>query len=68
MKITTMKKKTYIAPVTNIVAVNVEQMFLVPLSGPGTSNDPANKEFGQDTKGSGDWNIWGSDSGDDYEY
>lgn len=67
-----MKKKVYIAPVTNIVAVNVEQMFLVPLSGPGTSNDAADSLFGQDTKGSGDWDIWGngsdSDYDDDYDY
>lgn len=62
-----MKKKVYIAPVTNIVAVNVEQMFLVPLSGPGTSNDSANEEFGQDTKGTGDWNIWGDGSDSDYD-
>lgn len=63
--ITTMKKKIYIAPCTNVVNISTERLVALSLEkGEGNFN-PENMTF---TKDSGDWDIWGNGSSDDYEY
>ncbi|MBR1682770.1 MAG: hypothetical protein IJ700_05385 [Bacteroidaceae bacterium] len=51
-----MNKKAYIIPAVNVLKLNVENMMAV--SGPGTSDGPADPDKGMDTKESSDWDIW----------
>ena len=64
-----MKKKTYIVPAVLVYQMHTTDGILVTLSGSAYSGDPADEEFGMDSKGSGDWDIWGNGDGDDdYDY
>ncbi|MBE6254829.1 MAG: hypothetical protein E7105_04865 [Prevotella sp.] len=64
-----MKKKAYIAPVTNIFQVHMADGILTTLSGGGLlgSGDDTTEGWTSDTKGSGDWDIWGNGSDSDYD-
>ena len=59
-----MKKKAYISPAVNIHTVNVKDGIMLSLSGNGIANGGSTPSSGwnSDTKGSGDWNIWGGGS------
>jgi len=57
-----MKKKTYITP--EVILFKVESERICALSDLNDSGSDGN----QLSKGSGDWDIWGNGSSDDYEY
>ena len=57
-------KKTYISPATLIMAVQVQQHMLV---GSQVFDDPADSNYEVLTQEKGDWDIWGTNSDDDYD-
>ena len=61
-------KKTYIAPQLAVFRTN--PATIIALSDPSVGiNSGLSVDAGDvDVKGSGDWDIWGSDDGDDYDY
>lgn len=63
-----MKKKAYISPAVNIHILNMKDGILVTLSAEGLANGGDTTEgWTSDTKGSGDWDIWGNGSDSDYD-
>ena len=55
-------KKTYIAPHMETFQINLSDGILIGLSG---THADSNVEV--ETKGSGDWDIWGNGSDSDYD-
>ena len=55
-------KKTYIAPHMETFQINLSDGVLIGLSG---THADSNAEV--ETKGSGDWDIWGNGSDSDYD-
>ena len=63
-----MEKKAYIAPATIIFQMNLADGILATLSGEGlTYKGDSIGDVISDSKGSGDWDIWGNGSDSDYE-
>ena len=56
-----MKKILYIAPVLRVKVIGVEKMIAV--SGPQTSDNPANQDIGMDVKSDrgSSYNVWNDD-------
>lgn len=65
-----MKKKTYITPATQVVVVEIGKMIAVSITGvdgaDGLGLGDDWNEGSAGTKDSGDWDIWGNGSDDEY--
>ena len=61
-------KKKYITP--QMAVFRTSPATIIALSDPSVGiNSGLSVDAGDvDVKGSGDWDIWGSDDGDDYDY
>ena len=64
-----MEKNAYIAPATQIFQVHMADGVLTTLSADGLLGNGGDTTSGwtSDTKGSGDWDIWGNGSDSDYD-
>ena len=58
-----MKKKAYISPAVNIHTLNVKDGIMLSLS----DTTSASNDSLMESKGSGDWDIWGGGSDSDYD-
>ncbi len=58
-----MKKKVYITPITQTFHVQMAEGVLLSLS----DTTSADSTLTVESKGSGDWDIWGNGSDSDYE-
>ena len=58
-----MKKKVYITPITQTFHVQMTEGVLLSLS----DTTSASSSLTVESKGSGEWDIWGNGSDDDYD-